>query len=135
MPLNCVLTTGALAAGLAFALPAIAADKHETVKFGAGKNSATLSGSLKGYDAVVYGIGANAGQAMTVSFSPSNLSCYFNVTAPGSETALFVGAESGNEYAGMLPASGDYVVRVYLMRNAARRGETCDFRITFKVTG
>jgi hypothetical protein len=52
-------------------LPAIAADKHETVKFGAGKNSATLSGSLKGYDAVVYGIGAIAGQAMTVSFSPS----------------------------------------------------------------
>jgi hypothetical protein len=35
----------------------------------------------------------------------------------------------------MLPASGDYVVRVYLMRNAARRGETCDFRITFKMTG
>ncbi len=123
------------AAAMLLAAPALAADKHQTVKFASGASSATLSGSVKGYDTSTFGIGANSGQAMTVSFSPDNASCYFNVTAPGADSAVFVGSSSGNEYAGMLSASGDYAVQVYLMRNAARRNETCHFKITFKVTG
>jgi hypothetical protein len=35
----------------------------------------------------------------------------------------------------MLPADGDYTVRVYLMRNAARRNETSSFTLTVRVTG
>ena len=36
---------------------------------------------------------------------------------------MFVGSISGNQFEGRLPASGDYKVRVYLMRSAARRDE------------
>jgi hypothetical protein len=35
----------------------------------------------------------------------------------------------------MLPADGDYKVRVYLMRNAARRNEASDYTLTISVTG
>ena len=35
----------------------------------------------------------------------------------------------------MLPTDGDYKVRVYLMRNAARRNEVSDYTLTISVTG
>jgi hypothetical protein len=42
---------------------------------------------------------------------------------------MFVGSSSGNQFEGRLPASGDYKVRVYLMRSAARRDEIADYRL------
>ena len=128
-----------IAVALVFALCAVpaafGADRAEVVKFPAGAHSATLKSSVKGYDGVSYTLGANAGQAMSVLFTPSNASCYFNVTAPGAESALFDGSSTGNEFSGNLATSGDYIVNVYLMRNAARRSETCRYSITFEING
>ena len=42
---------------------------------------------------------------------------------------MFVGSTSGNQFEGRLPASGDYKVRVYLMRSAARRDEIANYRL------
>jgi hypothetical protein len=42
---------------------------------------------------------------------------------------MFIGSTSGNQYEGVLPASGDYKVRVYLMRSAARRDEVANYRL------
>jgi hypothetical protein len=42
---------------------------------------------------------------------------------------MFIGSTSGKQFEGMLPASGDYKVRVYLMRNAARRDEVANYRL------
>ena len=42
---------------------------------------------------------------------------------------------SGNEFEGTLPKSGDYKIRVYMMRNAARRDETANYRLKMIVTG
>ena len=36
---------------------------------------------------------------------------------------------SGDQFEGTLPAGGDYKIRVYLMRNAARRDETAKYRL------
>ena len=47
---------------------------------------------------------------------------------------MFVG-DTGEDYTAMLPSDGDYVVRVYLMRPAARRGESSDYTLTIGVTG
>jgi hypothetical protein len=123
-----------LVAGLAS--PVLAADKTQAVKFKSGSNSATLSGSIKGNDGIRYTLGARAGQVMSVVFKPGNASCYFNVLPPGSETeAIFIGSTEGNAFGGTLSADGKYTVQVYLMRNAARRGETCKYSITFKIAG
>lgn len=124
----------ALMAGLA--TQALAADKSQTVKFKPGATSATLSGSIKGYDGMRYILGAQADQVMSVTLKPGNASCYFNVLPPGSQDeAIFIGSTEGNSFAGTLGVGGNYTVQVYLMRNAARRDETCKYSITFKISG
>jgi len=114
---------------------ASAADRLEIVHFKRGSTSATLNGTIRGYDGVKYSVGARAGQVMSALFSPSNRSCYMNVWAPGADTAAFNGSVTGNEYAANLSVSGDYGIQVYLMRNAARRNETCRYRLTVEITG
>jgi len=116
-------------------VPGFAADRTETVRFSAGATSASISGSIQGYDGVNYRLGAQADQAMSVLFNPDNTSCYFNVLPPGSQTAIFNGTVTGNEFASRLSESGDYAVQVYMMRNAARRNETCNYEITFEISG
>lgn len=109
--------------------------RQERVHFAAGASSATVTGSIKGDAGVDYLLSAAAGQTMTVTLKTSNSSSYFNVLPPGSQTAIFIGSTSGNEWTGTLPSTGDYTVRVYLMRNAARRGEKAKYSISFAVTG
>ena len=60
----------------------------------------------------------------------------FNVLPPGSGgEAMAIGELLGGRYEGVLPDDGDYAVRVFLSRAAARRGETADFAISVRVSG
>lgn len=81
-----------------------------------------------------YVLGASAGQRMTVEMTTSNASAYFNITAPGATEALHIGSV-GELRRRPAHAGGNYAVEVYLMRNAARRGETAEFTISFRITG
>jgi len=106
------------------------------VHFKAGTNSATVKGKVKGYETVDYVLEASKGQRMSVSMDTDNASSYFNILAPGeNEAAMFIGSTSGSEYKGKLPKSGNYKIRVYLMRNAARRDEVAKYTLKMKVTG
>lgn len=117
------------------AIPAIAQApvRTERVQFARGATSATIRGSIRGYDTVDYIVGARAGQSMSVSLQTSNTSAYFNILPPRSEEAIFNGSVTGANFAGRLKDSGDYRVRVYLMRSAARRGERATFSLTVGV--
>lgn len=117
------------------AFPASAAKTTLVVKFKPGESSATVSGSIQGYDMTTYLLAAKKGQALSIRFEPDNTSCAFNLIAPGASDAIFNGSISGTEFAGPLPADGTYSSMAYLMRNAARRGETCNFKLTFEVNG
>jgi hypothetical protein len=109
--------------------------RQEIVRFAKGASSAVIKGQLKGDATVDYTVGAAAGQTLTVALQKSNGQNYFNVLPPGSAgSALFVG-DTGENFSGLLPADGNYVVRVYLMRPAARRGESTDYTLTIGVTG
>jgi hypothetical protein len=132
---NKVWVIAAVCLGLA-STPAWAADgiRETAVQFAKGKSAVTLKDRIKGDESVDYRLGAAAGQTMTVTLNPSNRSTYFNVTAPGEDSAIFIGSSEGNKFSGKLPKSGDYVVRVYLMRNAARRNEASSYSIAFKIT-
>jgi hypothetical protein len=123
------------AAVVLLAAPAAAQDgiRTERVKFAAGASSATIKGKLHGSETVDYILGARRGQHMTVKLAARNRSMYFNVLVPGGDSALFVGSTSGDAFEGTLPADGDYVVRAYLMRNAARRGESSDYTLDFRI--
>lgn len=91
-----------------------------------GASNATLEGQIKGRESVDYVLGAREGHFMNVSMTTDNTSNYFNIIPPGkADEALFVGSIAGNQFDGILPASGDYKIRVYPMRNATpgRHGE------------
>jgi len=121
------------AAGLALVQPALA--EQVVVSFAKGTSSQTLKGSIKGDQSRDYIVDARAGQTMTVDFKPSNASAYFNVIAPGADSAMFIGSSEGNRFSGPLTASGRHTIQVYLMRNAARRNEVANYTINIGVTG
>jgi hypothetical protein len=123
-----------------FLLPMLASAaariRQEQVQFGKGESGTTVTGTIQGDQIVDYQLRAGAGQTMVADFKPSNLSAYFNVLPPpGSETAIFVGSISGNHFEGTLPADGVYTVRVYLMRNAARRNESTRYTLKVAIAG
>lgn len=81
-------------------------------------------------------LSAQAGQYANISMATDNGANYFNILAPGEDTvAMFIGSTSGNQYEGTLPESGDYRIRVYMMRSAARRNEIANYRLEMIVSG
>ncbi len=116
---------------------ATAADKVTTtpVHFTKGASSATLRGTLSGYDTVRYTVSARAGQTMTVTVGGS-ANASFNVFAPGVVPGQGEALGSNDEkrrWSGTLPASGTYVVQVYQMRAQARRGEKAPHTLTVAI--
>ena len=116
------------------ALPAGADDiRRETVHFSAGTSGTTINSKVKGYNSVQYSLGVKAGQQMSVQLDSRNSSLYFNITAPGASEALYHSSIDGNATTFTIPSSGKYQIDVYLMRNAARRGETAPYALTLYV--
>jgi len=106
------------------------------VEFQPGTSSATVEGTITGYEVVDYLVGARAGQTMAVALTTGHSATYFNVLPPDSEDeAVFVGSTSGGDFEGRLDLDGDWKIRVYMMRSAARRGEAADFRLELSVHG
>jgi Bacterial SH3 domain len=129
-----------LAAALALAVPILpaAAEKQdirqERVQFSAGqKTSTTIRGTIRGDQIAEYFVEIPAGSKLAVSMQTSNSSSYFNISAPGADTAMYIGSTSGNSFVGSAPSSGDYTIRVYLMRNAARRDERARYMLNIQI--
>ena len=110
--------------------------KVERVSFEQGKSSAVIKSSITGYAVVDYVLGARQGQNMKLSMTTDNSANYFNILAPDEDqVALFNGSIYGNQYEGILSESGDYKVRVYMMRSAARRNEVANYTLNVSITG
>jgi hypothetical protein len=60
---------------------------------------------------------------------------YFNVLPPGSKDVAMYAGQTGEDFKGVLPTDGDYTIRVYLVRAAARRNESSRYTLTVSVTG
>lgn len=112
--------------------PMLEATRTVPVRFARGAASATVQGRVQGYETVDYVLGARRGQRLTASMRTSNSFAYFTVLAPGDQTAPEGGAVV-KHYSGVLTNGGDWRVRVYLMRNAARRGARADYDLTLTV--
>ena len=111
--------------------------RTERVHFAKGATSTVIKGQIKGYRYVDYQVRAGAGQTLSVEMQTGNGANYFNILPPGSgDVAMFVGSMSiGNRFSGVLPTDGDYAIRVYQMRSAARRNESARFTLTLDVSG
>lgn len=120
----------------AFSLAHAGGIETRAVQFSQGHAAATIKGSVHGDQTIDYIVRARAGQALSVKLATKHGANYFNVLPPGSnDVALFVGSMGGAEWAGVVSADGDYKVRVYLMRSAARRHETARYTLTVGLTG
>jgi len=109
--------------------------RAEKVRFAEGATSTVIKARLKGYQYVDYRLPAGAGQTLNVSLKASNLQNYFNVNPPGTDVSMFVGSTSGNNFQAISPTDGEYTIRVYLMRPAARRNESSNYALRIAVTG
>lgn len=134
---QCTLSTVLASLVLAFSMVVHAADiQTKPVQFAKGRSSAAIKGSIKGDQAIDYTLRARAGQTMNVTLATKHGANYFNVLPPDSnDEAMFVGSSGGNAWTGALPADGEYKIRVYLMRSAARRNETANYTLTVGITG
>ncbi len=97
-------------------LTAFAQRKPERVRFQKGHISTVLKGRLVSYDTKDYLLGAAKGQTMKIKLEASE--AYF-VVFPAKGEPIEMGPRT--EWSETLAESGDYVVRVFLMRGAARR--------------
>jgi len=121
---------------LVWTMPAAAQNiKVQRISFAAGASSSTVKGTLAGAAIIDYKLGAKAGQTMSVTLKTNNGANYFNLLPPGSSAAIAIGENLGNKWSGALPVDGDYTVRVFLMRSAARRNEKANYTLTVGITG
>jgi hypothetical protein len=129
------LSAALLAAPVGAAAQEVRAEREQRVQFERGASSATVSGRIRGYELHDYLVNAREGQRMTVQFRSRGRFTYFLVRGPGSEENLYDGSSQGEPARLTLPASGNYRIRVFQMRNAARRGATSDYSVTIAVDG
>lgn len=81
-----------------------------------------VRGEIAGYQTMTYVFDSAAGVETTIGLDhPGRASLYHSVIAP-SGVMLFNGSMDGARFRATLGESGRYQVRVYLMRNDARRG-------------
>ncbi len=108
---------------------------NKRLSFAPGTSSARIEGSITGYETVDYLLNVRAGQSMNISMASKNTAAYFNLLEPGeTEVAVFNGSISENMFEGVAAKSGDYRIRVYLYRNAARRGEKAEYALEAAVS-
>ena len=120
---------------LAFSGAAFAQKAPTPVQFKPGATFTVLKGAVKGYDTASYSLEAKNGQVMHMLFKPSNRFCYFSVGEKGKDGFVHDGTMDGNEFGRNLTADGSFRIDVFLMRNAARRKESCRYQLSGEITG
>lgn len=122
----------ALLTALSLSMSVVAAEQLSAVAVHATQNetSRIIKGKITGYQTADHTVQISAGQTLSVNLKTSNTSSYFNVTAPGASEAMFIGSTSGSTYEAVIPSSGVYTIRVYMMRNAARRDEVAKYTLS-----
>lgn len=112
-------------------------DRVEAVVPPADAKSLVETDKISAAETVTYTIDAKSGHSASVTFRSNNAKCTFVIygprQTPGENAPMFDSAASGNQFSGFLPATGRYLVRVALSREAARNLQTCDYTVTFAV--
>jgi len=122
------------AACIALSHPALAQTKaaQQQVTLPADGQAATFKGAIRGHASTDYVFQAPAGRKLQVSLKSSNASNYFNILQDGKDDALFIGSLNGTNAVVSLRDSGTYRVKVYLMRNAARKNEAAQYELVLQ---
>lgn len=95
-------------------------------------SSSSVSGQIMGDQTAQYSMAAMADQQVSIKMTTNNSSNYFNVEKKGSAEAICQGSMTGNICMFRPQDSADYVIKVFLMPNAARRGEQAQYTLSIE---
>ncbi len=125
----------AITALFIFAMPIALAQNLQTKRLAqAGVSELqVIEDSITGDEIVDYTISLEQSQILSVDLQTSNSANYFNISPAGSAEALFIGSSEGQVADIPMASSGDFVIRVYLMRSAARRNETANYSLAISI--
>ncbi len=112
-------------------VPTAAQSNPQRIRFARGHSSTTISGRIAGFDTKDYVVGASAGQEMTLRLKSSNPGAFFVIySINGRATDM----NETTEWSQRLSESGDYLIRVFMMRSAARRkGAVASFTLSVAI--
>ncbi len=111
------------------------AERRVRVTFAEGKATRSFEDRISDFEAVSYVIPLRQGQSLHVVLATNNASNCFDIHAPNRPKPVYVGGDSGTDYKLLVQAPGDYIVRVFLLRLAARDGQSADYTLELTVTG
>lgn len=96
----------------------------------------SVQGRITGRKFVDHVVQASAGQSLRVNLRANNRSTSFVLLPPSSVGGAMASGElSDNHFDAVLPDDGAYTVRVFLIRAAARRGETSAYDLSMRLNG
>jgi hypothetical protein len=97
----------------------VPAQSKQRVRFARGFATTTVNGTVRGYVYRDYVVGARVGQVFSVLLKSRNTSPVLTIFTPHGDN--LEGATQTDAFSGELPSTGDYVIRVGMMRAEARR--------------
>ena len=125
------LTFGSAAAAAAVITLAAQPVRKQRVGAAPGADPVRITSSVGDGEVVDYVVRGVAGQTLRIDLAVGSPSVVFDVRPPGADTLIFFGETRGPRFAASLAKSGDYTTRVRLTPEAARRGLTTSYTISF----
>lgn len=109
-------------------------DRRVAVTVQADGKPQVFEDSIIEYEAVSYVVPVRQGQTLRAVLASSNAANHFDIYAPDAAKPFYVGSESGNSHSLKVPSSGNYTVRVFLLRFAARDGQDARYELELTVS-
>ena len=123
---------GVVSACLTLLSVGVTGQTRQRVRFAPGTHGASVPGTVRGFAYRDFIVGASGGQTMTLSLDASEPATVLTVFLPNGNN--LDGAAEMDKFRGELPTSGDYVIRVLMMRSAARRkGSVSNFTLKISI--
>jgi hypothetical protein len=128
----------AIGAALTVALLApagLAAQTAEPLRFGAGTNTASANGVLKGPNEAArdYLVQASAGSTLDVSLRTASPGTFFSVLHPYGDTVYTNQGDQRTSWNGRLIDNGAYRIRVFLDPTLASQGRGANYTLNVKL--
>jgi hypothetical protein len=128
----------AVALAVAAATPTVFSQDSEyrvRVTFDEGSTERSFDDTIGGFEEVSYVVPLRQGQSLFVSLASNNISNCFDIYAPNVTKPVYVGGDSGSTHRLLARTSGDYRVKVFLLRLAAREDQSAHYTLELKVAG
>ncbi len=101
-------------------------DEHDTHR---------LEDTISDFESVSYVVTLRQGQSLRVLLATNNASNCFDIYEPDAAKPIYIGGDSGNTHELHAQRPGNYRIRVFLLRLAARDGQSAQYTLELKVTG